>query len=732
MTENCNYDLENLLLTKKNILLEWVNKSNYFSQIFHSFSQLCDKSVLSKMIKILIFEDYSDSKLSFETLLNKWKKSNLSENSFPLFLEGTSANEIIRNQDLLILLLEFLHSISFKISRYKKKKEIKKNRNSFDNENFYMYIENLEINEKIVDKILQWLVSIGLLRKELAEKAELKEKLPIICRNGVIFADIIERISGKKNELKGILRKPSNLSQINANFQKIFSHFRDQEKLNPRFLFTEKELMKGNPAIFWNFLDDLYYFYNKKQSPHDKRYKLNEKKNNHNIEENLQNQNDKKYGYSNSCLEHIFPSPLKQKPAPSPNEMKPSPHIIDKKINDSYLSSKNDAASDVTKSFTKKSQLNSSKKNSYRSINDDRKNVLSQENIYGKVSRSRVLSFYNILTPERKSRRNSLKNSASDHNLSPLLKKSPINKAKKNIISEELKSSVKIWLKSLGFRSNFLETNPGDILNDPVRTGVLLHKVMEIFGYEVRGSFEMKPKNIEDMRKNWSAIAHSMQKNEIFKNFSTDFLDIDEFIKGDLSKTYNILLHIKKLQSKETETFEINDFSSYTFEEIENLEKAMLYWIKFLGIPTHLNNFYREASSGILFCEIMKKLVKKQFFYIKNPRSENESLLNLSKAIECMKSTEIGQNYFSKVKEICQGNKSSILGLLEDLCRFSLGIPPREGVNFYVDGPLTIDVLEKKILNLKNGETILKNKSKNLVEPNQEIEGARQMYSFLC
>ena len=118
---------------------------------------------------------------------------------------------------------------------------------------------------------MKWLRSICLIKEGVKS---LERKLHKICKNGVIFADIINRIEGRnQNIIKGIHRKPKKKSYINANYQTVFKYLRLQEKLNPRYIYAERFLKEGNHNVFWGFLDDLWHFYHNKISKHDKRYK---------------------------------------------------------------------------------------------------------------------------------------------------------------------------------------------------------------------------------------------------------------------------------------------------------------------------------------------------------------------------------------------------------------------------------------------------------------------------
>lgn len=75
------------------------------------------------------------------------------------------------------------------------------------------------IDQNLKIKILEWLTNdIRLLKPVSGEKQiiELIGTFPQYCRTGVIFADLINRLNGKIEVIKGIIRQPqnNNLSQI--------------------------------------------------------------------------------------------------------------------------------------------------------------------------------------------------------------------------------------------------------------------------------------------------------------------------------------------------------------------------------------------------------------------------------------------------------------------------------------------------------------------------------------
>ena len=54
----------------------------------------------------------------------------------------------------------------------------------------------------------------------------------------MIFADLINRISGKNDVIKGINRNSKGHSDVKANFLKVLNFFKQAERFNARYLWS--------------------------------------------------------------------------------------------------------------------------------------------------------------------------------------------------------------------------------------------------------------------------------------------------------------------------------------------------------------------------------------------------------------------------------------------------------------------------------------------------------------
>ena len=144
------------------------------------------------------------------------------------------------------------------------------------------------INPKTKNKLLKWLESINLIRRNAVSVKE----FPQFCRNGVIFFDLVNKLSGRDQVLKGVHRNPKNISSINANFKKFLSYLRDFPKMNSRYLWSENLMMEGNIDVIWGFIDDVWHWHHNKISPHDK----SKKNRNPNIKSYIKADNNTSFG----------------------------------------------------------------------------------------------------------------------------------------------------------------------------------------------------------------------------------------------------------------------------------------------------------------------------------------------------------------------------------------------------------------------------------------------------
>ena len=84
-----------------------------------------------------------------------------------------------------------------------------------------------------------------------------------VCRTGVLYADLVNRLEGKAEVIKGIERNPKNRTQALSNLTKTLEYLRSQEKMNSRFLWSGKEIVEGRQDSICGLLADIKSLYSR-------------------------------------------------------------------------------------------------------------------------------------------------------------------------------------------------------------------------------------------------------------------------------------------------------------------------------------------------------------------------------------------------------------------------------------------------------------------------------------
>ena len=65
----------------------------------------------------------------------------------------------------------------------------------------------------------------------------------------MLFCDLVNRIEGRNEIIKGIERNPKNKTQALANINKVLEHLRSLPKMNSRYLWSGKDIVEGDENI---------------------------------------------------------------------------------------------------------------------------------------------------------------------------------------------------------------------------------------------------------------------------------------------------------------------------------------------------------------------------------------------------------------------------------------------------------------------------------------------------
>lgn len=109
------------------------------------------------------------------------------------------------------------------------------------------------VTESFKEILVEWLEDLHIVRKD----SNILSLIPNICRTGVMLCDLVNRLEGRSEIIKGIERNPKNKTQALANINKVLEYLRAFPKMNSRYLWSSKEIIEGDEYVIWGILDDI-------------------------------------------------------------------------------------------------------------------------------------------------------------------------------------------------------------------------------------------------------------------------------------------------------------------------------------------------------------------------------------------------------------------------------------------------------------------------------------------
>lgn len=125
------------------------------------------------------------------------------------------------------------------------------------------------VDEKTKFKLIRWLIDDVKLISNMVNTLKLIQDLPKYCRNGVLFGDLVNRLRGRDEVIKGLHRAPKNMTAINANFEKVLGYFKEFPRFSSRYLWSQQKVIEGNTDVVWGLLDDIWHWHFNKISAND-------------------------------------------------------------------------------------------------------------------------------------------------------------------------------------------------------------------------------------------------------------------------------------------------------------------------------------------------------------------------------------------------------------------------------------------------------------------------------
>ena len=135
----------------------------------------------------------------------------------------------------------------------------------------------------------------------------------------------------------------------------------------------------------------------------------------------------------------------------------------------------------------------------------------------------------------------------------------------------------------------------------------------------------------------------------------------------------------------------------YTKPDLRRLEVSLINWIDGLGLlrkvphrVTSLADIEELLRNGSLLCALVGSVLGIRMRGVfRDPRTDATCCANIRKSLEPLRRDKrMSQKHTCSEREIFEGDKSTLLGLLEDVHRLADGLPPRpSGSAYYEDGP---------------------------------------------
>jgi len=530
------------------------------------------------------------------------------------------------------------------------------------------------VDVKTKHKIIEWLQEISLIRKNAVSIAE----FPSYCRNGVLLSDLICRLEGRQTKLKNIDRNPKTSTVVYANIRKCVEHLRSYEKMNSRFLWNIQDIIDGNADLIWGLLDDMWHFYHHKASPFDAAFSKSKS-----LESNTQTGRPSNSQTPDSSPFRKKTDRLNEYATPGSASREKSPITQKSTGYQNYISQTAEKSPLKTNSIQTMRLQTTQRSNSYAQIHS--KSPI--RNRAGSVSKRIDTSMdipVNISSRSNiGSHRNSLNNS--------------VRKQERvfefPILDEEKERITRLWLKSLNLTVLSIQESE-DMLKNPYRNGLLLCELIEILENIRIPNKIIKPIAVRQAQQNIQKALRYLFKAKPY-SFPTYFIDsiecIQAILRGQRNAIWGLLNSIREAYPQTEPRNQpylhlIGIELPYSVDKLRRLEISILVWLKALGvIPMKRNEDNRlvsileiehEIRNGTLLCEIAQILSGQHLHGIfKNPKTDATSLTNIRKALDCLRSLpRINPKYLWKEKEIFSGDRSTILGLLEELHKYYDGV----------------------------------------------------------
>eukprot|EP00743_Colponemidia_sp_Colp-15_P013000 GILK01014960.1.p1 GENE.GILK01014960.1~~GILK01014960.1.p1 ORF type:complete len:790 (+),score=123.52 GILK01014960.1:179-2371(+) len=269
-------------------------------------------------------------------------------------------------------------------------------------------------------------------------------------------------------------------------------------------------------------------------------------------------------------------------------------------------------------------------------------------------------------------------------------------------ITSERQQEVRRWLRDLGIHLQ-PELEDGPFFEDPLRNGILLCELVGLLENTKLLGVNKHPRVVKAALDNVEkALAFLREKRP---NVPIYLLwQSEAIVRGQSDAIWGLLWALKQaypyaISKPIPAESSINSAQTpYSTTDMKRLELSVCQWIFSLGVldsataPRELIQIEPQIRDGTLLCAIAGCLQGRKITGVaQKPKVAIGAYSNIRKALEVLRRLpNMGQRYIWNEKEIFEGNRVSILCLLEDMHRCYDAIPARvrtgDDMNKYHEG----------------------------------------------
>eukprot|EP00761_Pharyngomonas_kirbyi_P000120 gb/GECH01000120.1/.p1 GENE.gb/GECH01000120.1/~~gb/GECH01000120.1/.p1 ORF type:complete len:784 (+),score=208.52 gb/GECH01000120.1/:1-2352(+) len=252
--------------------------------------------------------------------------------------------------------------------------------------------------------------------------------------------------------------------------------------------------------------------------------------------------------------------------------------------------------------------------------------------------------------------------------------------------NKDIENVVKRWLHDRNIDVLLEKNSHENILADPLRNGQVIEKMLNILEGRKIALPHSRPRSLRQVKENLNAAISTVRSS---RPLPPDLqASASKIIKGSQNTLWRLLYHIIHAYDG-SETIGKKGYSGssiYKADEMLKLERSVINWLEKTGlIPENssIDIVMAGMQSGTLLCELVPLISGSRIIGIhRNAKTPALASSNIRRGMEALGACKKMSRRFlglQRQKELLNGNKNVVLGLLEDIRRCYDGEPPIKG-----------------------------------------------------